>query len=391
MLRSWRLQMVASLNQWRKNAELKGFRHNMQIVHAKNMFTKVLLRINRQKRRAFDKWVHFSEMEEEVARLHKTKEEGLLQMHTLEDQFKGEMKTLQEKYAMEKKRVEEEKERIENEKRSLQLSSAKELERVMSEKSTIELEKKRAQEKFSIENGTLQQQYEAAIAKANLLKAHLMLTAIIRSYRKKLILRGFLQWWFATKAIESEEIRSKLEITHSKTVKILENNYSDRFKKTKERQIGQFVIRCINTQIRSRLLAGMNRWKSFVRDLQSKRGTYIFALKILEKVLENLERHRKFVAFSKIRDFAYSEKEEELMARLNLNKSFGMIKSCFARYDQSRLQRGWKKWITFHSFINKSRERKQMSIRKLWLVFKSWETKQYYRSIKKMAATCRKT
>ena len=34
-------------------------------------------------------------------------------------------------------------------------------------------------------------------------------------------------------------------------------------------------------------------------------------------------------------------------------------------------------------FINKSRERKQMSIRKLWLVFKSWETKQYYRSIKK--------
>ena len=93
MLRSWRLQMVASLNQWRKNAELKGFRHNMQIVHAKNMFTKVLLRINRQKRRAFDKWVHFSEMEEEVARLHKTKEEGLIQMHTLEDQFKGEMKT----------------------------------------------------------------------------------------------------------------------------------------------------------------------------------------------------------------------------------------------------------------------------------------------------------
>ena len=83
----------------------------------------------------------------------------------------------------------------------------------------------------------------------------------------------------------------------------------------------------------------MNRWKSFVRDLQSKRGTYIFALKILEKVLENLERHRKFIAFSKIRDFAYSEKEEELMARLNLNKSFDMIKSCFARYDQSRLQR----------------------------------------------------
>ena len=65
-----------------------------------------------------------------------------------------------------------------------------------------------------------------------------MLTAIIRSYRKKLILRGFLQWWFATKAIESEEIRSKLEITHSKTVENLENNYSNRFKKTKERQIG---------------------------------------------------------------------------------------------------------------------------------------------------------
>ena len=140
--------------------------------------------------------------------------------------------------------------------------------------------RKGLKKKFSIENGTLQQQYEAAIAKANLLKAHLMLTAIIRSYRKKLILRGFLQWWFATKAIESEEIRSKLEITHSKTVvRILENNYSDRFKKTKERQIGQFVIRCINTQIRSRLLAGMNRWKSFVRDLQSKRGTYIFALR----------------------------------------------------------------------------------------------------------------
>ena len=71
------------------------------------------------------------------------------------------------------------------------------------------------------------------------------------------------------------------------------------------------------------------------------------------------------------------------MARLNLNKSLDMIKSCFARYDQSRLQRGWKKWRTFYMFINKSRERKQMSIRKLWLVFKSWETKQYYRSIKK--------
>ena len=383
MLRSWRLQMVASLNQWRKNAELKGFRHNMQIVHAKNMFTKVLLRINRQKRRAFDKWLHFSEMEEEVARLNKTKEEGLLQMHNLEDQFKGEMKTLQEKYAMEKKRVEEEKERIQNEKRSLQLSSAKELEKVMSEKSIIELEKREAQEKFSIENGTLLQQYEAAIAKANLLKAHLMLTAIIRSYRKKLILRGFLQWWFATKAIESEEIRRKLETTHSNTVKSIENNYSNRFQKTKERQIGQFVIRCINTQIRSRLLAGMNKWKSYVRNLNSKSGTYIFALRILEKVLENLKRHRKFVAFAKIRDFSYLEREQELVARLNLNKSFDMIKSCFARYDQSRIQRGWKKWRSFDAFINESRERKQMSIRKLWLIFKSWNTKQYYRSMKK--------
>ena len=148
MLRSWRLQMVASLNQWRKNAELKGFRHNMQIVHAKKHVYESPVAYQQAKGRAFDKWVHFSEMEEEVARLHKTKEEGLIQMHTLEDQFKGEMKTLQEKYAMEKKRVEEEKERIENEKRSLQLSSAKELERVLSEKSTIELEKKRAQEKI---------------------------------------------------------------------------------------------------------------------------------------------------------------------------------------------------------------------------------------------------
>ena len=69
------------------------------------------------------------------------------------------------------------------------------------------------------------------------------------------------------------------------------------------------------------------------------------------------------------------------MARLNLNKSFDMIKSCFARYDQV-VYKGDGKNENFPYFINKSRERKQMSIRKLWLVFKSWGLNNT-RSIKK--------
>ena len=46
--------------------------------------------------------------------------------------------------------------------------------------------------------------------------------------------------------------------------------------------------------------------------LQSKRGTYIFALRILEKVLENLERHRKFVAFSKLGILHIQKKKKSL-------------------------------------------------------------------------------
>ena len=397
MLRSWRMQMVASLNQWRKNAELKGFKHNMQIVHAKNMFTKVLLRINRQKRRAYDKWLHFVDMEEEAARRNQTKEDGLIQMSSLEDQFKNEMEELQQKYAEERKRAEEEKQKMEEEKKMLK-----------SEKSLVEMEKKKAQEQFNIENGTLQQQFEAAMAKANLLKAHLLLTAIIRSYRKKMMLRGYLRWWFATKAIQSEELRKRLEVAHSKKVETLadehkmmeekmlkerstlESDYTNRFRQTKKRQIGQTVIRCINVNIRSRLMKGMNRWKLFTNHLKKKSGNYVVGTRVLDKVILSLKRRRKFAAFMRFRRFVHFDKQNEFKNQIGLKRSFNLIKTCFQRYDQSRLARGWKKWVDYNATVIKNREGQLYSIKSIFSILEGWRKKQLFQAVKKWHIMCEK-
>ena len=90
-------------------------------------------------------------------------------------------------------------------------------------------------------------------------------------------------------------------------------------------------------------MKGMNQWKLITAQLKEKSHSYLVGTRVLDKVLTNLKKRRKFAAFVRMRRFAHLAKANEFKNSVDLKQSFGLIRQCFSRYDQNRVLRGWKK------------------------------------------------
>ena len=369
--RNWRLKLSAAMSTWRTNAQLKGHKHNMQVVYAKNMFTKQLLRIARSQRRAFDKWISFA-MKSELAQRSNAEKKAV------EDRLNKEREQLQDRASQNLKAMEQ---------------------KLISEQEKSSKEVAAMKEKYDGAKGDtsrLEARYVQETARSKLLQAHLTLSAVIRTWRKKHLVRCFTRWWFTIKTDTVKEHHRTVTGRLTLVANQMKEDHENQFREAHKKQLGIHVLRSMQNYRTQKLIKGMGKWKELVftdrKDEQDRRQGF----KTVARTLKMMDNHRLHRAFSTWLHFNKMWESHFFAVKIRDTKLSRALSKFKIRTRSMFLFHGWRYWTKFvyHDKIQKHRKSsaahrmfyavRQLSVRRkrsAWARWDDYATKKKYTNL----------
>ena len=378
--RSRNLQLVRAIETWRRNAQLQDIKHNIQITHARNMFSKKIMAISRSQRRAFDVWVSFSEAKDAELRTN-------TKVKTLEEEAR---KNLEEFEAKEreimKKNIEIAEElRLKAEedaneiRRKTQLEvallkeeSQQELASMKKEYESIELELKRSKDKYQEDTSRLEEDVESEHVKAKTARVYMTIASFSIRGRKKHLTKAFLQWRFASNAIAAsvkfddekqrlehekikleqvtDELTSRVEsvqVVLEETTTQMKEEHQDQFQTVRRQAIGNRVLRSMQAYRIQRMMRSMNVWKSTIHRLQLNETNWRHGSHQMFKTIASVMKvrvHRSFHTWRKNTDELSMHEAKRVQMHSGMTH---MLNVALHRMYQKLVFRGFRSWLHF--------------------------------------------
>jgi len=378
--RSRHLQLRRAIETWRRNAQLQDIKYNIQITHARNMFSKKIMAISRSQRRAFDLWVSFSEAKEVELRTS-------TKVKTLEEEARKNLEEFEAKereilkknieIADELRRTAEEEANEIRRKGQLEVAllkeeSEQELASMKREYESIELELKKNRDKYQEDTSRLEEDVESEHLKAKTARVYMTIASFSTRGRKKHLTKAFLQWRFASNAIAAsikfddekqrlehekikleqvtDELNSRVEsvqVVLEETTTQMKEEHQDQFQTVRRQAIGNRVLRSMQAYRVQRMMRSMNVWKSVIHRLQLAETNWRHGSHQMFKTIASVMRvrvHRSFHTWRKKTDELSIHEAKRIQTQSGMTH---MLNVALHRMYQKLVFRGFRSWLNF--------------------------------------------